>query len=145
MIVDFNHQKLFKVLKWVTGGDSAAFDKSTEPDPMKNLEVTTDLNEADIVTSEVVQLFDWPGIEPKHMVMFDVDIPMVVIPSSTPGHNHVYFPNTYITKDRLFNLLDALADCGIVERGYAEASKARGFSALRLPWVGKLFAGRRVK
>ena len=102
MIVDFNHQRLFKVLKWVTGGDSAAFDKGTEPDPMKNLEVTTDLNEADIVTSEVVQLFDWPGIEPKHMVMFDVDIPMVVIPSSTPGHNHVYFPNTHVCQGRAF-------------------------------------------
>ena len=54
MIVDFNHQRLFKVLKWVTGGDSARFDMSMEPDPHKNLEATTDLNEADIVTSEVV-------------------------------------------------------------------------------------------
>ena len=71
------------------------------------------------------------------MVMFDVDIPMVVIPSTTPGHNHVYFPNTHVSKNELFNVLDALASAGIVERGYAEASKARGFTALRLPWVRK--------
>jgi hypothetical protein len=69
------------------------------------------------------------------MIMFDVDIPMQVIESSTPGHYHVYFPNSYIPKEKLFNLLDALAECGIVERGYAEASRARGFAALRLPWV----------
>ena len=138
MIVDFNHQRLFKVLKWVTGGDSAAFDMSLEPDPHKNLEATTDLNEADIVTSEFVPpLFASPNRKPYHMIMFDVDIPMVVIPSSTPGHNHVYFPNTHVSKDTLFNVLDALASAGIVERGYAEASKARGFSALRLPWVRK--------
>ena len=36
------------------------------------------------------------------MVMFDVDIPMVVIPSTTPGHNHVYFPNTHVTKETAF-------------------------------------------
>lgn len=137
MIVDFNRQRLFKVLRWVTGGDSAGFDKSMEPDPRKNLEVTTDLNEADIVTSEVVPLFGFPNAVPKHMVMFDVDIPMVVIPSTTPGHNHVYFPNTHVSKNDLFNVLDALAGAGIVERGYAEASKARGFTALRLPWVRK--------
>ena len=144
MIVDFNHQRLFKVLKWVTGGDSAAFDKSMEPDPLKNLEATTDLNEADIVTSEVVQLFDFPGSERRHMIMFDVDIPMVVIPSTTPGHNHVYFPNTHVSKETLFNLLDALASAGIVERGYAEASKARGFTVLRLPWVRKTDRSRHV-
>ncbi len=39
--------------------------------------------------------------------------------------------DTYVT------MLDALAYAGIIEPGYAEASKARGFSAVRLPWVSK--------
>jgi hypothetical protein len=144
VIVQFTRQRLFKVLKWVAGGDSAAWDKSIEPNPHNNLEETLDLNLADIVTSEVIPMFSFPSDDPKHMVMFDVDVPMVVIPSSTPGHNHVYFPNTYVSKNDLFNLLDALAGAGIVERGYAEASKARGFTALRLPWVTKSERSRRV-
>jgi hypothetical protein len=34
-------------------------------------------------------------------------------------------------------LLDVMAECGILEPGYVGASKARGFSAVRLPWVSK--------
>lgn len=145
LIIPFASQRLFKVLKWVSGGDSAAFDKSIEPDPMKNLAETNSLDQADIVTSEFMEHYSPPGSTSRHMVMFDVDIPMTVIESSTPGHHHVYFPNTLIPKDKFFNLLDALADAGIVERGYSEAAKHRGFAALRLPWVSKRIDGRAIR
>jgi hypothetical protein len=36
-----------------------------------------------------------------------------------------------------FRLLDALAECGVIQPGYAEASKRRGGTALRLPWIKK--------
>ena len=34
-------------------------------------------------------------------------------------------------------LLTAMADCGIVEEGYVRASYAKGFSAVRVPWLAK--------
>ena len=138
-MLPFNRLRLFKVLNWVTDGASGGWEPGMEPDPMANLEETTSLREADIVTSEPRPTeFDKAfELTPKHMVMFDCDVPVMVIPSSTPGHSHIYFPNNHVSKEDLFNLLDALANVGIVERGYAEASKARGFTALRLPWVSK--------
>jgi hypothetical protein len=35
------------------------------------------------------------------------------------------------------SLLNALANAGVIERGYASASIERGFSCVRLPWVKK--------
>lgn len=133
MILPFGQLRLFKVLKWTPDGNSGRWTKEQEPDPMKNLEETKDLNDADIVASETRSLGRRKG---KHLVMFDVDIPMSVVPSTTPGHNHVFF-DTYVTRGQLFHLLDVMADCGIVEQGYVSASKARGFTALRLPWIRK--------
>ena len=135
MIIPFDRLKIFKVLKWTADGNSGRWLPEHEPDPQKNLEETDRLDFADIVTS--APRHEVPGFPGRHVIMFDVDVPMQVIESSTPGHYHVYFPNTYLPKEKLFNLLDALADCDIVERGYAEASRARGFAALRLPWVHK--------
>ena len=34
-------------------------------------------------------------------------------------------------------MLEAMAAAGIVQHGYVNASKKRGFTALRLPWVKK--------
>ena len=135
MIVDFTKQRLYKVFQWVTDGNSEAWTPDKEPNPMVNLEETASLDEADIITSLPRQGI--PGFQRKHMVMFDVDVPMVVYPSSTEGHSHVYFPTNHVSDDDLFKLLDALADAGIVERGYAKASRARGFAALRPPWLRK--------
>jgi len=139
VILPFTRLKLFKVLKWVTDNASGDWEPGMEPDPMVNLEETKNLNEADIVTSQgrLTEFEEEFGLTPKHMVMFDCDVPVVVVPSSTPGHSHLYFPSSYVSKDMLFVLFDALADAGIVERGYVAASKARGFAALRLPWVHK--------
>jgi hypothetical protein len=133
MTIPFDKLRLYIVKKWTADGNSGAWLPEHEPDPLKNLTETENLNLADIVTSAF--RFEIKGFQSKQMIMFDVDIPMQVIESSTPGHYHVYFPNSYIPKEKLFNLLDAMAECGIVERGYAEASRARGFAALRLPWV----------
>jgi hypothetical protein len=135
MVIPFDMLKIFKVKKWTADGNSGAWLPEHERDPMKNLKETKRLDHADIVTSAPRN--EIPGFQGKHLIMFDVDVPMQTIESSTPGHYHVYFPGSYVPKEKLFNLLDALAECGIVERGYAEASRAHGFAALRLPWVRK--------
>lgn len=71
-----------------------------------------------------------------HAPVLDLDFPAELVPSTTEGHFHLYLDHE-IPEDRYFRLLDALADCGIIERGYASASKRRGFSAVRVPWVKK--------
>lgn len=92
---------------------------------------TTDLNAACVATSLRRQIG-----EARHMLMLDIDAEAFLIPSSTPGHNHLYV-DASMTTDQLENLLDALTAAGIIEPGYANASKSRGYTSLRLPWVRK--------
>lgn len=71
------------------------------------------------------------GVE-YHMPCIDIDLECFVYPSRTEGHNHLYI-NKALTSEQYWKLLDVMAEVGIVELGYAEASKNKGFSALRLP------------
>lgn len=86
--------------------------------------------DADIITSEVV------GSTDLHAPVLDLDFPVAVVPSTTPGHYHLYLDWT-LSKENYFKLLDTLADVGLIESGYVEASRARGYSAVRLPWITK--------
>jgi len=72
----------------------------------------------------------------KHRPLLDIDFPAAVIPSSTGGHCHLYIDKELEWKDYK-KLLNVLADLGIIEHGYRGASLARGYSALRLPWIKK--------
>lgn len=76
--------------------------------------------------------------EVKHVVALDIDYPAHLIESSTPGHYHLYLdvPGG-IPHSKYLALLQALANAGVIEQGYAEVSIARGHSDLRLPWVSK--------
>ncbi len=85
-----------------------------------------------IVTSSTSQTPD----QGAHYPVIDLDIPVNLLPSSKLGHSHLYI-NHPVTQEQLFKILDVLAECGIVEAGYVAASKARGYSAVRLPWVKK--------
>lgn len=71
-----------------------------------------------------------------HTVALDVDVPVRVVPSSTPGHCHLYIDKA-MPWHRYDALIRALADAGVVEQGYADVSRERGFTRLRLPWVRK--------
>lgn len=88
---------------------------------------------ANVVTSKRTDSRD--GIE-RHAVLLDLDVPAVIIPSSTEGHGHLYI-DVDCSWGNYRNLLDALARCGVIESGYAQASKRKGASYLRLPWVKK--------
>lgn len=59
-----------------------------------------------------------------------------VVPSTTPGHGHLYVdhPTTWEAYQKLLN---ALVDHGILEPGYVGASEDRGWTCVRLPWVRK--------
>ena len=71
-----------------------------------------------------------------HRPVLDLDFEAHLTPSSTPGHHHLFL-DLPIPTEKYLDLLDALAVAGVIEQGYAEASRRRGFSAVRLPWVAK--------
>lgn len=103
----------------------------------KGSTLTDSLDEANVCTSLVAEDLTWLyGDQPRHRPVLDIDIPATLVPSSTPGHSHLYL-DVELSWPAYQKLLDALAEVEIIEPGYAKASKARGFSAVRLPWVRK--------
>lgn len=87
-------------------------------------------------TGERVETGDWDVDAPVHRPMLDIDFPAALVPSSTPGHFHLYLDKPMPAK-KYFDLLVALAEAGIIEEGFANASIERGYTSLRLPWVKK--------
>ena len=90
---------------------------------------TTNLEEAHVTTSMVA------GSD-MHKVVLDIDMPAVLLDSSTPGHHHLYIDHE-MTWENYKRLLHVLADVGLLEPGYVGASETRKHTALRLPWVRK--------
>jgi len=76
--------------------------------------------------------------EARHALVLDIDHPSWLMPSTTPGHYHLYVdvPGG-IPSTEYYLLLTALANARVIEAGYAGASAARGFTSVRLPWVAK--------
>lgn len=87
-----------------------------------------------LITSHPLDVADFENN--IHYPCIDLDIPCYLIPSSTPGHSHLYIDHKVSWEDYK-KVLYALAEAGIVETGYVEASIARGFTALRPPELGK--------
>lgn len=71
-----------------------------------------------------------------HKPVLDIDIPHQYYESSTEGHGHLYF-DIDLTWDAYREILEVLAKHGIIGPGYLKASIARGYTAVRLPWVKK--------
>ena len=97
-------------------------------------EGVTDLSEANVVSSLAP---DFPTIvSPWHRPVLDLDIPAFLVPSSTPGHSHLYIDHE-VPDEVFWRLCDALAEAGILQEGYVSASKSRGYTSVRLPWIKK--------
>jgi hypothetical protein len=91
---------------------------------------------ANLVSSERTDGTLGVDLMPTHAVLLDIDVPAYLVPSSRKGHSHLYI-DVRASQTDYFNLLDALADCHVLERGYVSASKKKGATFLRLPWVKK--------
>lgn len=74
-----------------------------------------------------------------HKPVIDIDLPCRLVESS-PGRFHLYI-DTRVPRTPYFAMLHAMAAAGVVESGYAFASKLRGYSAVRHP--AKLKAAQR--
>ena len=100
-------------------------------DVLDRLDKTTDIAEANAITSVIAD--DPEGL---HKLILDVDFPVQAIPSTTPGHYHLYIDKA-LSWDDLEGVFTAMADAGLVERGYARACSDQRFTTVRLPWVKK--------
>lgn len=96
--------------------------------------VVTDLSEANVVSSIVPRPSGMS--ERTHRPVLDLDIPAFLVPSSTPGHSHLYIDHE-VPDEAFWRLCDALAEAGILQEGYVAASKSRGYTSVRLPWIKK--------
>lgn len=85
--------------------------------------------DANIITSEVQH-------SSMHAPVLDVDMPCALVPSSTPGHFHLFIERG-MTWRRYRRLLRALGRAGILERAFVRASLRRGYTAVRVPWERK--------
>lgn len=89
---------------------------------------TEDVDTAELVSSEV-------GND-LHMPVLDLDVPHTLVPSSTPGHSHLYI-DVPMSWQQYRRLLLALANAGVIEDGYASISIARRRTEVRVPWLRK--------
>ncbi len=95
--------------------------------------LTKDLNEANVILSKM----DLPeGVEPHHRPVLDIDLEAILLPSSKPGHFHLYLDKP-MTWPVYRALLIAMKDAGLLEEGYVNAALRRGYTAVRLPWIKK--------
>lgn len=107
-------------------------------------EIVDSIDEAEVVTSNTGEMAPkpkmgwWGGTEDEsiHRPILDIDFPAALIPSTTPGHFHLYLDKP-MGWSKYSALLGALATAGIVEQGYAGASLEREYTSVRLPWVKK--------
>ena len=93
--------------------------------------------DGEIVSSKLAgqPLFQLPG-GVKHKILLDIDHNALLVPSSTEGHWHLYIDHTIEWK-KYCALLLALAEAGVIEDGYAQASIRREQTHLRVPWLSK--------
>lgn len=119
-----------KLHRWLTSEEAEAkADSMTSGDYGACTKEVDTLDKADLASSET-------GISKTHLPVIDIDVPVRLVPSATPGHSHLYIDQA-MSWDQYKNLLVALAQAGVVEPGYVEAAQARGYSLVRLPWKPK--------
>lgn len=102
-----------------------------EKTPMSHVNRQAEKEEPNLYTSRVLNSDGTVNPE-LHAPVLDFDYPIKLIPSRTPGHFHLYI-DKHVPWEKYKNLLKAMAEAGIIEGGYADASIRAGFSAVRIP------------
>jgi len=71
-----------------------------------------------------------------HIPILDIDMPAMLLKSSTYGHYHLYIDKP-MSWENYCKLLDVMAEVGILEPGYVSVSKKRKRTQVRTPWTKK--------
>lgn len=89
------------------------------------------IDEADVICSDI----PGTGIGSEfglHLPVIDLDLPCKLVPSGTPGHFHLYIDKA-IPFALYRKMLDAMAEAGVVQWGFADATRERGYGSVRHP------------
>lgn len=100
---------------------------SNKFDPDQKIEDAS-LYDANLITSEAAE--GW------HFPLIDIDMECALIPSTTPGHYHLYIDRP-MRFDNYVKLLNVMRDVGIVQPGFADGTEKRGYGSLRMPHIKK--------
>lgn len=106
-------------------------------DVAKILRDNTPLIDSNSVGSRVVSDDRYIGHYAAHKPVLDLDMDVLVVPSSTPGHHHLYIDKAMPWPEYSL-LMNVLAHVGILQTGYVRASHYRAESFLRTPWTRKV-------
>lgn len=71
-----------------------------------------------------------------HMPVIDIDLPCMLVPSSAPGHFHLYIEKE-MSWEKFTAMLEAMEAAGVVGKGYVAYTKRRGYATVRYPGVTK--------
>lgn len=97
-----------------------------------------DLAEADLVSSETRMhgARKLPRMPQTHQPVFDLDFAAELLPSSTPGHFHLYL-NREISWRKYKKVLKAMMKAGLIEPGWYKMTVERHAGHLRAPALVK--------
>lgn len=99
------------------------------------LEGDVDPTKANLVTSKVHPRY---FMDDMHKVVLDIDMDAALVPSTTPGHFHLYLEK-YMPAQVYQRFLKDMAKYGIISEGYAAYAARRGETGARTPWTKKDF------
>jgi hypothetical protein len=99
------------------------------------LDITPDPAKAELISSRLGphSYEAYSARKDFHAPALDVDIPAFLLPSTTPGHHHLYL-DVALTWGQYKRLLKALARAGVIEKDWARASIRGRQTLLKPPW-----------
>lgn len=74
----------------------------------------------------------------QHRPVLDLDLPHVYVPSSTPGHGHLYINNVVLNDMQHYVLITTLVELGILGKGSRVQLDTHNMSLTRPPHVKKI-------
>jgi hypothetical protein len=104
--------------------------------PVEHLIPVEDESEATLVSSAIDGDDPWPGEQPLHLPVLDIDFPAHLEPSTTLGHFHLYLDKE-VEWDKYVAFLEAAKNADILEAGFVNASIKRKATYVRYPGVVK--------
>lgn len=99
---------------------------------------TVDTEKRDPVVKADANLVSSLCVDGRHRPVLDLDVPARYVPSTTPGHDHLYIDlPAGLTWEQYEAVLVALGNAGILEPGYVSAARRRHATFVRPQGVKK--------